>query len=259
MAMIQNFIIPDLKRKRKFPAIFHQTLLTAGIGESFLAEKLSAVEENLPDHIRLAYLPKLSQVRLRLSGYGVNQEEIEKELSHWSEKIIRLIGDYLVFKGDGTIAQAILLELEELGKTFALAESCTGGFISKEITAIPGSSKTYLGGLVPYSNSLKTKFLGVKESTLENFGAVSEETVVEMVQGLIHGFEVDFGLVSSGIAGPGGGSIAKPVGTVWLAWGSKNEIHTQKLSLGNDRIINIERASIMALYSFYTFLKNQVK
>jgi nicotinamide-nucleotide amidase len=257
MAMMQDYVLPEIQKKGNLPSIVHQTLLTAGLGESFLAQKLENFEKNLPSHIKLAYLPKLGQVRLRLSGYGDSKPLLEKEVEEQKQKIMELIPENLIWIGDGTLSQAILQKLDSLSKTLSLAESCTGGFISREITSIPGSSRSYLGGVVPYSNSLKTKLLGVKPSTLEQFGAVSEETVREMVSGLILHLGSDFGLATSGIAGPDGGTPEKPVGTVWIAWGSTEKIEAKKFQFGKDRLINIERSATVALTQFLTFLKEE--
>lgn len=255
MEMMRSNIIPWLLKKGKLPAIVHQTLLTAGLGESFLAEKIKSIEEELPDYIRLAYLPKLGQVRLRLSAYGKNKQILEKEVKHYSEKIIHLLPEFMVYVGDGTLAEAVLQKLKVLHKTLALGESCTGGLISKEITSISGSSKAYLGGIIAYSNEFKIKFLGVSPKTIENYGAVSEETVREMAMGVIQNLGSDYALVTSGIAGPDGGTDEKPVGTVWVAWGSQSKIETKKYIFGKDRFINIERSATAALLNLLHFLK----
>jgi len=253
--LMESEVIPKLLEKGNLPALVHQTLLTAGIGESFLAQKLEPIEEALPRHIKLAYLPKLGQVRLRLTAFGASKPELEKEVEGFTQKIMEIVSDHLIWKGDGTLSQAILARLESLKKTFATAESCTGGYIAREITSVPGASKSYLGGLVPYSNALKIQLLGVKEETLTKFGAVSEETVREMVKGLLERIGADFGIATSGIAGPDGGTKDKPVGIVWVAWGGKGIIQAKKFQFGKDRLVNIERSATVALTQFLTFLK----
>ncbi len=255
MAMMSLSVLPKILSRGQLPAIVHQTLLTAGLGESFLAQKLETVENALPDHIKLAYLPKLGQVRLRLSAYGNSKSDLQREVDAWTDKIMKIVAEYIIWKGDGTLSQAILERLQKNNKTLVTAESCTGGYIAKEITSIPGSSKSFLGGVVPYSNDLKKKLLGVNQDTLDRFGAVSEEVVREMAMGAILNLGGDYALVTSGIAGPGGGSPEKPVGTTWVAWGSKDKIETKKFSFGKDRLINIERSATVALTHLLGFLK----
>lgn len=257
MGMMQDFVLPQILKIGQLPTIVHQTLLTAGLGESFLAQKIESVENTLPSNIKLAYLPKLGQVRLRLSGYGQDKEALVQEVEIQKNRIISLIPDNLFWVGDGTLSQAILEKLKSSSKTLATAESCTGGFIAKEITSIPGSSKSYLGGVVPYSNDLKVKILGVNPETLHQFGAVSEETVREMVSGILTHLDSDFGLATSGIAGPDGGSPEKPVGLVWVAWGSKKRMEAKKFQFGKDRLVNIERAATVALTYLLGFLKEE--
>jgi len=257
MAMMQDFVIPRILETGKLPSIVHQTLLTAGLGESFLAKKLEEIENQLPSNIKLAYLPKLGQVRLRLSGMGPVKSDLEREVEEQKQKIIQCIPEYIVWIGDGTLSQAILEKLKSSSKTLATAESCTGGYIAKEITSIPGSSQVYLGGVVPYSNTLKTRLLGVKEGTLNQYGAVSEETVREMVQGIHEHLGADFGIATSGIAGPDGGSPDKPVGLVWVAWGNRNRIEAKKFQFGKDRLVNIERSATVALTHLLSFIKEE--
>ncbi len=259
MEMMNSFVLPKLLQDQDLPPIVHQTLLTAGVAESFLSKQLESIEDQLPPHIKLAYLPKLGQVRLRLSAYGslgISKNLFIQEVKIWTDAIIKVVEKNLIWVGDGTIAEAILYQLDKSNKTLAIAESCTGGFISKELTSIAGASKSYLGGIIPYSNALKIKLLGVREETLQKFGAVSEESVREMASGLIENLQADYALATSGIAGPDGGSQDKPIGTVWIAWGTKNNIHTQKYIFGKDRLINIERASTMALTLLLSSLKN---
>lgn len=245
--MMETQVIPMLKARFKLPAILHHTLLTAGIGESFLAELLIRVEDELPRHIKLAYLPSLGLVRLRLSAYGENAEELKKEVAEQAAKIRASAGKYIIIEEDIPLQAALLKKLEAKGKTLSLAESCTGGYISHLLTSIPGSSAVLQAAIVTYSNRAKISLLGVKESTLEQKGAVSEETVLEMLDGLLARTDTDFGISVTGIAGPDGGSEEKPVGTVWIAIGDRQHRYAKKFQFGNLRIQNIERSANNAM------------
>lgn len=257
MYMMEDLVIPKIKETFKLPNIYHHTILTAGIGESILAEKIADIEDSLPEHIKLAYLPKLGLVRLRLSGSGPDANALINEISSFSNQIIKQISDYVIIERDIALEKAILdfMELKQL--TLATAESCTGGFISHLITQHAGSSKVFLGGAVSYSNNLKESMLGVSNQTIINYGAVSEETVREMALGAKNNYQSDYSISVSGIAGPDGGTIEKPVGTVWIAVAGKNKILSKKFTFGNKRAQNIERASISALTMLFKLLKEE--
>ncbi len=255
MAMVTNYLIPKLLERGGLPAMVHQTILTAGIAESVLSKNLENIEERLPTYIKLAYLPKQGQVRLRLSAYGESKFWLQKEVNYWTNEIIPVVKEHLIMLGDGSLAEAILKELQEKNKTLSLAESCTGGAISREITQLSGASKSYLGGMIPYSNNLKIKLLKVNPQSIDSFGAVSEEVVKEMVVGVLETMGSDFGISVSGIAGPEGGSSEKPVGTVWIAWGNHQKVFTKKYNFGGDRLMNIERATTAALFCFLSYIR----
>lgn len=257
MYMMEDLVIPKIKEKFKLPNIYHHTILTAGIGESILAEKISDIEDSLPEHIKLAYLPRLGMVRLRLSGSGPDAGSLNSEISAFSKKIMDQIREYVIIDSDTALEKAILDFMQSKKMTLATAESCTGGYISHLITQHSGSSKVFLGGAVSYSNQLKISMLGVSEQTLLNFGAVSEETVREMAIGAQNKYNSDYSISVSGIAGPDGGSIEKPVGTVWIAVSGKTKILTKKYTFGNKRAQNIERASISALTLLFKLLKEE--
>jgi nicotinamide-nucleotide amidase len=240
------------------PKILHRTILTAGVGESFLAEKLEDVENELPEHIKLAYLPRLGQVRLRLSSCGNNEVELAKELDYFVEKMAATIPDNWIAKQDIPI-EKVILDLMEINRlTLSVAESCTGGSISQMLTQHRGCSAVFTGGGIVYANEMKVKLLGVKETTLVQFGAVSEETVREMVVGALNNFGTDYAIAVSGIAGPDGGLPDKPVGTVWIAVANKQQIFAQKFTFGNKRQQNIERATINAFNLLYRLLKSSI-
>jgi nicotinamide-nucleotide amidase len=257
MYMMEDLVIPKIKEKFKLPNIYHHTILTAGIGESILAEKISYIEDSLPEHIKLAYLPRLGMVRLRLSGSGPDANSLNTEILAFSKKIIDQIREYVIIESDTALEKAILDFMQSKKLTLTTAESCTGGYISHLITQHPGSSKVFLGGAVSYSNQLKVSMLGVSEQTLLDFGAVSEEIVREMATGAQHKYNSDYSISVSGIAGPDGGSIEKPVGTVWIAVSGKSKILTKKYTFGNKRAQNIERASISALTLLFKLLKEE--
>jgi nicotinamide-nucleotide amidase len=257
MYLVQEEILPRLKNRFRMDAIVHQTLLTVGIGESFLAERIAPAEDALPSHIKLAYLPKLGQVRLRLSAYGGNESELRAEIQTHADKIVALIPESVVAMEDIPFERALLNLMESKGLTLSVAESCTGGYLSHLFTQHAGSSAVFLGGGVTYSNSLKVKLLDVAETTLNTFGAVSEETVREMASGALTQFGSDYAISISGIAGPGGGTEQKPVGTVWIAVASKKQLVAKKFQFGSRRQQNIERAAINALTILFHILRQE--
>jgi nicotinamide-nucleotide amidase len=257
MYMMEEQVIPKIKQAFKLPIIIHHTILTAGIGESILAEKIESIEDSLPEHIKLAYLPKLGTVRVRLSGDGQNEEQLKKEISIYAKRIIDKIHEFVIAENDTPIEKVILDFMEAENLSLSVAESCTGGYISHQFTQHPGSSKVFLGGAVTYSNSLKISILGVSEITINNFGAVSEETVKEMSEGAKSAFHSDYSIAVSGIAGPDGGTIEKPVGTVWIAVTGKTKTITKTYNFGNKRTQNIERSATTALVLLYKLMKEE--
>jgi nicotinamide-nucleotide amidase len=254
MYMMEDTVLPKLKATFKLPAIVHKTLLTVGEGESFLATRIEDIEDSLPAHIKLAYLPKLGQVRLRLSGYGENEATLTAEVDHYAKLLATRVANVLVTEEDIPLEKAILNKMEARGLTLSVAESCTGGYISHLFTQHPGSSSVFFGGTVCYSYELKESVLGVKNETLWQHGAVSEETVREMAEGAIFNFKSDYSIAVTGIAGPGGGTPDKPVGTVWIAVASVNKTVAKKFTFGSKRLQNIERSAISALGMLNTLL-----
>jgi nicotinamide-nucleotide amidase len=255
MYMVEETVIPKLKATLKLPVITHKTILTVGEGESFLAEKIADIEDSLPSHIKLAYLPKLGSVRLRLSAYGENEATLQNEIRLYADQIIMRVGKSVVTDVDVPIEKAILDEMGAANLTLSVAESCTGGYISHLFTQHAGSSKVFLGGAVSYSYDLKESMLGVKNETLWHHGAVSEETVIEMVEGALLNFKSDYAVAVTGIAGPDGGTDDKPVGTVWIAAASKNKTVARKFTFGKKRIQNIERTAITAMGMLINLLR----
>lgn len=258
MYMMEEEVIPKLKSLFKLPSIVHKTILTVGEGESFLAKRIEDIEDSLPDHIKLAYLPKLGQVRLRLSAYGDNEAILTAEVNKYAAQLIERMGSIVAAEEDVALEKAILDIMEKNKLTLSVAESCTGGYLSHLFTQHAGSSKVFLGGAVSYSNNLKENILGVKPDTLLQFGAVSEQTATEMVQGALIKFKSDYAVAITGIAGPDGGTEDKPVGTVWIAVASAQKTEVKKFTFGNKRLQNIERSATSALGMLNTLL-NDVK
>ncbi len=247
MYLMEEEILPRLKKAFDLPFIYHKTILTANIGESFLAQELAGVEDSLPPSIKLAYLPKLGQVRLRLSASGTDEEQLKKEVDAYAQQLVAKVKPFVVVEDDIALEKAILNIMKERKLTLSTAESCTGGYIAHLITQHPGCSSVYLGGAVAYAYELKESILGVKASTLSEFGAVSEQTVTEMALGAIAHFNTDYSVAVSGIAGPDGGTDDKPVGTVWIAVATRKGVTAKVFSFGNRRLQNIERSAIAAL------------
>ncbi|OSZ81599.1 hypothetical protein CAP36_02355 [Chitinophagaceae bacterium IBVUCB2] len=252
--LIKDEVIPRLLKEFDMPAIIHRTAFTAGTGESILAELLLDFEQKLPSHIKLAYLPNYGMVKLRLTAQGNNKGDVEKELFPYFEKLQELVKECLVTNEDEGLEIVVGKLLKSKNKTMGTAESCTGGYIAHLITAVPGSSGYYKGSVVSYANEVKENVLGVQKETLKTVGAVSEQTVKEMVSGAIKRLNVDFALATSGIMGPDGGSEEKPVGTVWLAVGNHQKIETLQLNLRFDRQRNIGMTAANALNFLRKFI-----
>ncbi|HEY9002910.1 MAG TPA: competence/damage-inducible protein A [Mucilaginibacter sp.] len=253
--MMEESVIPKLKATFNLPFIIHKTILTVGEGESYLAEKIADIENDLPFYIKLAYLPKLGQVRLRLSGYGEDDTLLKSEVESFAKRLVERIGRSVVAQEDIPLEKAILNCMAERELTLSTAESCTGGYIAHLITQHAGSSKVFFGGAVSYSYELKESILGVKNETLWQYGAVSQETVTEMVQGALLNFKSDYAVAVTGIAGPDGGTPEKPVGTVWIGVANAQKTITKKFQFGNKRMQNIERTAIAALNMLYLLLE----
>lgn len=245
--IMEDSVLKILSSKLKNLAIVHKTIMTTGIGESFIAEKLSGFESDLPEYIKLAYLPKPGIVRLRLSGMGNNKKLLKNELDILSDKIQNILGTYVYGFDEEKLEKVVGDLLIRNNATLSIAESCTGGYVSHLITSVAGSSKYYKGSLIAYSNEIKMKFLDVDKKILEKHGAVSCEIVTEMASNIRKKYSSTYSIACTGIAGPGGGSNEKPIGTVWIAVGTPKITETKKLQLSDNRERNIERASIAAL------------
>jgi nicotinamide-nucleotide amidase len=245
--MMTDSVIPKLRQKFETPVIYHKVIRTIGLGESYLADKISEWEKSLPDHIKLAYLPSLGEVKLRLTSFGDSNQRLEQEVNDLTEKLKTYIGPFIFGFGEDPIEVVIGNTLRNKKLTLSVAESCTGGYLSHLITSVPGSSDYFLGSMIPYSYEIKMRQLGVKPETLEKFGAVSEPTISEMASVVRARFNADIGVATSGIAGPGGATPDKPVGTVWIAYSDKYQTVTKKLQLSKERMLNIRMASTAVL------------
>ncbi|MFC5190463.1 competence/damage-inducible protein A [Algoriphagus aquatilis] len=245
--LMRDFVLPKLPQVFELPIIYHKMIKTAGIGESWLADLIKDWENNLPEHIRLAYLPSLGHVKLRLTAFGTDQQKLADEVENQITSVLPLIDKFVYGYDEETLESAIGKLLKNAGKSLALAESCSGGYVSHLVTTVPGSSAYFQGSVVPYHNQFKENILGVKAETLQSVGAVSEETAKEMALGVRRLFGSDFGLASTGIAGPDGGSEEKPVGTVWIACAGEGFLEARKLQLTQDRMLNIQLTGVSVL------------
>lgn len=249
-----NEVIPALLTAFKMPAIVHRTAFTFGQGESVLAELLREFEPSLPPNIKLAYLPNYGMVKLRLTSIGDSKEIVEREILPYFNSMQELVKEFLVTSEDEDLEMVIGRILKDQGRTVVTAESCTGGYIAHLLTSVAGSSAYFNGSVIAYSNDVKEKLLRVSANTLKTYGAVSEQTVTEMVRGALAGLSSDYALATSGIMGPGGGSPEKPVGTVWIAAGNMTEIKTLQLHLRFDRQRNIVTTAGIALNFLRKFI-----
>ena len=241
-------VLDDIKAHYPLTDIYHKTVMTFGIAESALSKLIEEWEDNLPSDMHLAYLPNpLTGVRLRLSIYGGIREEEEARIDAAISGLREILGDAMYSEQEDTLQDCIGRVLTACGKTVSAVESCTGGTISELLTSVAGSSAYYLGSVTSYANSVKSGVLGVAPEIIERYGAVSSECVAAMAEGVRKLTGSDFSVATSGIAGPGGGSEEKPVGTVWIGISSQNSTETMKLQFKGDRKRNIERFAAYAL------------
>lgn len=248
-ALIDNEIIPLLRKKflsDVSKVYLHKTLLTTGTGESTLNEMLGDINEIIGDS-KLAFLPSVTGVRLRINAEADSEPEAQQKIISIEKKIRDKIQDFVFGVNDENLESVIGKILKGKKQSLSVAESCTGGKISSRIVSVPGSSEYYIGGVCVYSNIEKIKLLNIKEDTLSKYGAVSEQTAIEMAEGVREIMKTDYSVSTTGIAGPSGGSEDKPVGLVWIGFSSKNKSYAMKFLFGEERQRNIERASQRAL------------
>lgn len=248
-AMTENFVLPYLAGKLKSEGrvyLNQRTLLTTGLGESSLFQKIGDIKQVTGD-AKLAFLPSAEGVRLRINVQSDSPADTDRQLDEIENRLRWKIGKYVYGINDERIEKVIGDLLRKTKKSLSVAESCTGGMISERIVSIPGSSDYYLGGVCSYSNKEKVRILGVSEETLNRYGAVSEETAIEMAEGVRKLTESDYSVSTTGIAGPDGGSAEKPVGLVWIGYSDSEISFAKKYNFGSNREINIKRASMRAL------------
>lgn len=253
--LIDEEVIPRLKKRFDLREIVHRTMITFGIAESILAERIAAWEDALPDYIHLAYLPAPNVVRLRLSAYEVEGKEVRREIDEKFEQLRAIIPDNIAGFEGASVEELVHNLLIERGETLAVAESCTGGAIASKFTAQAGASTYFLCGVVSYSNESKSNVLGVKMSDITQFGAVSEQVAKAMAQGAKVISGANFAISTTGIAGPTGGSAEKPVGTVWIGVATPDKCYAVLKNCGTDRSQIISRATAYAIALLYDELK----
>jgi nicotinamide-nucleotide amidase len=246
-SIMSDEVLPRLVKRFNAPTIIHRTVLTMGMGESWLAERIADWEKALPPRLKLAYLPSPGRVRLRITAIGAGETALRAELEQQVQLLCDLIPELVYGFDEDTIEGVVANLLRQNGLTVCTAESCTGGAISRMLTSVPGASNYFPGGVVTYSYDSKIRELGVRSETLETLGAVSEETVLEMAEGARRKFGTHFAVSVSGIAGPDGGTPDKPVGTVWMAISGPNGTTAHKALFGDNRERNIERSALTAL------------
>lgn len=257
-AIMETEVLPRLVKHFKLPVIVHQVVKTVGIGESYLSDLIQDWELQLPAHIKLAYLPSLGIVKLRLTGFGDSMEILNKQISAEYEKVMPLIKSYVFGYEKDELAEVVGKILIDQKATLAVAESCTGGYLAHQFTQHAGCSMYFLGGVLAYSNEVKMTQLGVSSLILKEEGAVSDACAIAMAAGARKTTGSTYALATTGIAGPDGGTINKPVGTIWIALAHPNGVITRKLTMGGTRIQNIHLTSLTAINLLRRFLLNDL-
>jgi len=245
--MMQDELLPRLQQRFTTDIILHRTLLVTGFPESALALHIEDWEDNLPKNIHLAYLPGSGMIRLRLSTSGADRKILETQTETEIAKLRVLLGNHIISENDETVEEIVARILTEKGQTLAVAESCTGGNIAHLLTSLSGSSAYFKGSVVAYANEIKEKLLQVNPLDLQQYGAVSEQVVKQMAANVRKLMGADYGIATSGIAGPTGGTPEKPVGTMWISVATASQIEARLLRYGNNRESNIQRTSTAAL------------
>jgi nicotinamide-nucleotide amidase len=252
--LMEAEVLPRLVERPDVEQIVHKTILTIGEGESTLADKLEKVINDFPENIKVAFLPGIGQVRVRLTAKGNSKSELEDLLEEKTLLVKNEIGQYIYGYGKMTLPEYIGEFLAENEMTLSIAESCTGGYLSQLITSIPGSSRYYQGSVIAYANEIKEAILSVNPDAIKKHGAVSEEVVSEMQKGVLNLYKTNLSIATSGIMGPSGGSKEKPVGTVYIADGNQERVKVRKLNLFKNRALNIQYTATKALELLRNFL-----
>lgn len=253
--IMREGILPKLKSGFTPKGYLHKTICTVGLGETEIAGRIEPLLEEMPEFLKLAYLPALGQVRIRITGSHSDAIHLQEEIDKAKRAIDKELAGHIIGYDTDRLEEVIGRILREKGAWLSTAESCTGGSISQRLTGIAGSSDYFRGSVVAYQNDLKTKLLGVPEILIEHEGVVSESCVREMVKGCCKLMDSRYAIASSGIAGPGGGSPQTPVGLIWIAWGTEHHVFARKFQFFRDRTRNVEAAVQMALIEFWKFLK----
>lgn len=257
--IMSNEVLPRLEEKFKLPAIYYRTIMTEGIGESFLADMISDWESNLDSkEISIAYLPSPGTVKVRLGAIGHNFDLLKQKVDAEVDEFYKMVPNYIFGENDISQEEAIAELLNASSKTISTAESCTGGYLAHLLTSIAGSSNYYMGSVISYSNEVKVRQLGVKQTDLDSKGAVSQEVVEQMAKGVREKLSTDISMATSGIAGPDGGTEDKPVGTVWIALAAPEGVFSKKFIFERDRGRNIRRSSMAALSMLRRYLKGNL-
>lgn len=249
--LIDDKVIPMLAERFTLKSIIHRTMITSGIPESLLAERIAAWEDALPEMLHLAYLPAPNIVRLRLSAYQVEGQSVGKIIDQQFELLRKIIPQAVVGFEDASVEQLLHNALIERGEKLSVAESCTGGNIASKFTAMAGASAYFMAGVVSYSNDAKSDILGVNPELIATYGAVSEQVAIAMAEGVKRVGKSDYGIATTGIAGPSGGSAEKPVGTVWFGISTPERTFAVMKNCGTDRGQIIERATAHAIRLLY--------
>jgi nicotinamide-nucleotide amidase len=245
--LMQDYILPELRKRVEVPNVVHKTIMTQGIPESYLAATIRNWEADLPDCVKLAYLPRPGIVRLRLTVIDKCASEAERILKIHIDKLLKIIPQHIFGYDDISLEEALGMLLKEQGISLSTAESCTGGNIARLITSVPGSSAYYSGSVIAYKNRIKRDVLGVDEQVLDQWGAVSREVVEQMARGVQELYGTDAAIATSGIAGPDGGTKDKPVGTTWICVVYRDKVHSMKYRFGGSRERIIDQASYSAM------------
>jgi len=256
---MNTIIIPRLKEIKGGEILVNRHIFTAGKGETMIAEKIKSIVDAFDAQTKIAYLPTLGTVKLRVSATGADKLILNKKLDGIANEMKEALGSNFVCYGRTTLQAFLGNMLKEKAATLSTAESCTGGMIAHKITSISGSSAYYKGSIVAYDNAVKQAQLGVSSSYLETYGAVSEQVVSQMAKGVLSLLNTDYAIATSGIAGPDGGTPTKPVGTIWVAFASKNRVLTKKYQLGPHRDINIAVTVNLALNDLRRFILSEAK
>lgn len=256
--IMEQEVLPRLVNHFQMPVIYHKVIKTVGIGESYLSELIESWEIQLPEHIKLAYLPSMGIVKLRLTAVGEDlahlQEAVEVEL----KKVYPLIKSYIFGYEKDELADVVGRLLIDQKATLSVAESCTGGYLAHQFTQNAGSSAYFTGGILSYANQVKIDQLSVSKQILAKDGAVSEACIQAMAQGVQKSLGTTYALATSGIAGPDGGTVEKPVGTVWIALAHPEGVISRKLTLGGTRMQNIYLSSLACVNLLRKYLLNDL-